>query len=167
MKLKRIHWISFGVLFAVWVLSGSGIEKYKLEYQMKQLCKKDGGVKIYETVKLPPEKFNEFGDPFFGPFPPGTGKFIEGQFGPEYRYITEHVDLKKGDVFKFFSEGELSRNSAKIIRVSDGKLLGESVVYGRGGGETILLWHPSGHSCDYFGIGKESLIRSVFIKNGN
>ena len=33
---------------------------------MEELCKADGGVKIYETVTLPPEMFDQWGGPFPG-----------------------------------------------------------------------------------------------------
>ena len=35
----------------------SGCERYALNRQMEELCKKDGGVKIYETVTLSPTEY--------------------------------------------------------------------------------------------------------------
>ncbi len=161
-KNKRIYWISLSVL-VIWILSGSGIEKYWLEYEMKQLCAKDGGVRVYELVALPPEMFSEHGDPF----PAFQGKLPEGRLGSDYRYIRESTFLNKGHPSQFVSDGVLRRSTEKIIRVSDGKLLGESIVYGRTGGETILLWHPSGNGCPIYKNKSETLLGSVFIKRKN
>ncbi len=52
------------VTFAALALSGC--EKFALDRQMEELCKKDGGVKIYETVTLPASMFDRLGDPFPG-----------------------------------------------------------------------------------------------------
>ena len=38
-----------------------GCEKARLDQQVKELCAKDGGIKVYETVKLPPERFDQWG----------------------------------------------------------------------------------------------------------
>lgn len=141
----------------------SGCEKYRLDQQVEELCKKDGGVKVYETVTLPPEMFDRWGDPF----PGWGGRKPADRLGPDYRYIVEIEYLKRGDPIQLFSEGELRRYSEKIIRVSDGKLMGLSIVYGRTGGETILLGHPSSKRCPVYKNANETLIRSVFLKKGN
>ena len=139
----------------------TGCEKQRLDAQVKELCAKDGGVKVYETVKLSPEMFDQWGDPF-----PGWRGKREDRLGPDYRYLTETRYLKQGDPNQLFSEGVLRRYSEKIIRVSDSKLMGESIVYGRTGGEAILLGHPSGTMCPTFKSADEKLIRSVFLKKG-
>ena len=41
-------------------------EKFALDRQMEELCKKGGGVKVYETVTLPPEMFDQWGVRFLG-----------------------------------------------------------------------------------------------------
>jgi len=139
-----------------------GCEKYQLDRQVEDLCRKDGGVRVYETVTLPPEMFDRWGDPF----PGWRGRKLENRLGPNYRYIVETINLKQGDPFQVFSEGVLSRSSERIIRLSDSKLMGESVVYGRTGGETILLGHPSGKICPVLQSADATLIRSVFLKKG-
>ena len=46
----------------------TGCEKARFDQQVKELCAKDGGVKVYETVKMPAEKFNQWGQiNFFKP----------------------------------------------------------------------------------------------------
>ena len=49
-----------GLLLLVLLLAGC--EKHRLDEQVKELCAKDGGVRIYETVTLPREVFTEYGD---------------------------------------------------------------------------------------------------------
>lgn len=140
----------------------SGCEKAALDRQVEELCKKDGGVKVYEKVVLPPEMFDRWGDPF----PGWQGRKPEDRLGPDYRYVTKTIYLKKGDPIKVFSEGELKQSTEKIVRVSDGKLMGQSIVYSRFGGEMILLGHPSAHVCPIYKSQEEMLIRSVFLKKG-
>jgi hypothetical protein len=159
MNWKRILLVG---AIAITGVSLSGCEKAALDRQVEELCKKDGGVKVYETVTLSPEMFDQDGNPF----PGWRGRPLEDRLGPDYRYLTETHYLKQGDPNQLFSEGVLSRYSEKIVRVSDSKLMGESVVYGRTGGEAILLGHPSGTMCPILKSADETLIRSVFVKKG-
>jgi hypothetical protein len=156
----------FRIAIAVYVLLStsmlSGCEKYRLDQQMEELCKKDGGVKVYETVTLPPEMFDRFGNPF-----PGWPNRAEiDRLGPDYRYVVERIYLKRGDPIQLFSKGELIQRVERIFRVSDGKLMGQWILYNRIGGETILLGHPSGKICPDYKNANETLIRSVFLKKG-
>lgn len=144
------------------VLSLTGCEKVALDRQVDELCKKDGGVKVYEKVVLPPEMFDRWGDPF----PGWQGRKPEDRLGSDYRYVTKAIYLKRGDPIKVFSERELSQSTEKIVRVSDGKLMGQSIVYSRFGGEMILLGHPSAHACQIYKSQDEMLIHSVFLKKG-
>ncbi len=139
----------------------AGCEKYALDRQMEELCKKDGGVRVYESVTLPPEMFDQWGDPF----PGWRGAEPEKRFGPEYRYLSKTTYLKRGSPFKLFSEGELVLLNEKIVRTSDEKLLGEATVYVRVGGETILLGHPSSKRCPAK-YSSRDLIRAVFNRGG-
>jgi len=150
--------IAYVLLIASVLLSGC--EKIALDRRMEELCKKDGGVKVFETVTLPPEMFDQWGDPF----PGWRGRKQEDRLGPEYRYVDETIYLKKGDPFK--GEGRLDRNSVRIYRRADGKLLGEAVSYGRSGGDFIAYAHPTSRSCPTYETDKEWVIKSVFLKKG-
>jgi len=61
--------LTLGTVAMIFVLTGC--EKFALDRQMEDLCKKDGGVKVYETVTLPASMFDQLGDPFRG----GAQKF--------------------------------------------------------------------------------------------
>ena len=54
MKTTLLLAITFGLLLA-------GCEKNRLDVQVKELCAKDGGIKVHETVKLPPDRFDQHG----------------------------------------------------------------------------------------------------------
>lgn len=117
-SMVTIAGMAIGLGYFWWVAG----EKLWVDHQVRELCAKDGGVKVYETVKLPADKFNQYGQ--IENFRPIDG---ENALGPDYKYIWHYIDLKKGDP-------SLSRSHTLIIRRSDNKLLGESISYSRGGG---------------------------------
>lgn len=149
-KLSWIAWLAVGLL-------NSGCEKYALDRQMEDLCEKDGGVKIYETVTLPAELFDQWGDPF----PGWRGRPSEERLGPQFRYEWKIIEIKKGNALK--GEGELKRFEVRIFRRSDGKLLGEGVSFGRSGGDFIAFAHPTSRSCPE-GQSESDVIRRVFVR---
>lgn len=144
---------------ALGLFSGWG-EKYAADKEMQALCAKDGGVKIYETMTVPKSQFDKWGMP--------RGKNWDGSnfpstLDPEYRYSNSTEFLKRGDVLK--GEVQMSRNTQRIRRLSDGKLMAESITYGRSGGDhfihRILGGHPSGLQCPVL---PTDLITRVFIQ---
>jgi hypothetical protein len=103
--------------------------------QVRELCAKDGGIKVYETVKLPPEKFNQWGQPNF--YKPTQG---ENALGADYLYKSENQYLHHGDPY-------LRVDRERIYRKADMKLLGEATAYVRGGGDIPGPWQPSAYRC--------------------
>ena len=136
----------------------SGCEKFALDREMAALCKKDGGVKVYEAIKLPGSMFDQWGDPF----PGWRGRSHEQRLGADYLYSIEVVFLKLGDPLK--GEGRLDKRIERIFRRSDGKLVGEAISYGRSGGDFIAYAHPSSTHCPIYQGDSEGLIKSVFGK---
>lgn len=143
-------WLVVGLLVA-------GCEKYELDRQMQELCKKDGGVRIYETIVLPAESFDKWGDPF----PGWRGRTSEERLGSQYRYEWKIIDIKKGDALK--GEGELKRFEVRIFRRVDGKLLGEAISFARSGGDLIAFTHPTSKSCPE-NQSESDVIRRVFVR---
>ncbi len=132
----------------------TGCERDSLDRQMAELCAKDGGIKVHETVTLPPEMFDQNGDPF-----PGWRSRPESQrLGDDYRLVEETRYLKQGDPLK--GEGRLTRYQSRVVRMSDGKVLGEGIMYGRSGGDFIVVDHFSSKACGE----SRGVIRSVFHK---
>ena len=137
----------------------SGCEKWWLDRQMEELCKKDGGVRVYETVKLLPEMFDQNGDPF----PGWRGRDRSERLGNDYEYVFSVEDLVKGDPVE--GEGRLRRYRNKVIRRSDGRLMAESIYYGRSGGDFIAFPHFTSKGCP-IGQSDSDVIRQVFLKQG-
>jgi hypothetical protein len=131
-----------------------GPSKSDLDDEVRRLCAIDGGVKVYETVKLPAERFNQWGQVNF--YKPTQG---ENALGPEYIFRS---------VTKYYKQGnpEMSRSHYLIYRHSDEKLLGEAISYGRGGGDLPGPWHGSSYSCpDIIKAGPNALLQAVFVMN--
>ena len=135
-------------------------KKYAADEQMQELCAKDGGVKIYETVTVPKNQFDKWGMPRGKNW---DGSHFPSTLDPEYHYSRMTEFLRRGDTLK--GEVEMSRYIQLIRRLSDGKLLAESISYGRSGGDhfinRILGGHPSSAGCP---IPSTNLISTVFIQ---
>ena len=131
----------------------SACEKARLDQQVKALCTKDGGIKVYETVVLTADKFDARGIVVF--YNPTLG---ENSLGPEYIFMRMTEDLKTG-------KPDLRRTHYQIIRRADKKILGETVLYSRRGGDMPGPWHDSHFSCpDPNEAGSVVLINRIFIK---
>jgi len=129
----------------------SSPSKAELDAEVKRLCAIDGGVKVYEMVKLPTDKFNQWGMVNF--WRPTQG---ENALGPEYLYKSEDHYYREGNP-------ELFRMHTQVVRRLDGKLLGESVFYKRGGGNMPGPWHGSSFMCPDLSVAND-VLRQVFIK---
>lgn len=130
----------------------SGPSKAELDAEVKRLCAIDGGVKVYETVKLPVDKFNQWGQINF--YRPDQG---ENALGAEYVFKRETLYYKHGnpDLFRLYTQ---------VFRHSDGKLLGESVFYKRGGGDIPGPWHGTSFMCPELSV-KTDVLRQIFVIN--
>jgi len=130
LRMKTQH-----IILLIAALLLSGCEKARLDQQVKELCAKDGGIKVYETVKLPADRFDQWG--MVKPYDPTQG---ENALGPEYALKTSVDYIRQGNP-------SLRRYHVQVIRKRDGKLLGESIGYDRGGGDLPGPWQPSSFSC--------------------
>jgi len=153
------EWYSKNIVFAagiiLWLFASfwyGGGQKYYYDAKVKRLCAKDGGVKVYETVMLPPERFNEWGQvPFFRNTP------SEDALGPEYVYRDEVIYLRKGNP-------NIRKMHMQIFRKSDMKLLGEVTYYNRGGGDFIFGFTPGSEFWCPAATNEVILNTKVFIK---
>jgi hypothetical protein len=154
-----MHGVNFGLIVSSLLLL-VGCERYSLDRKMEELCKVDGGAKIYENVRLPASDFNDNGRPLARYIP--LAKSDEDYLGPDYRYVRKMEVLigKNADMDR--GEGRLTRWHVAVYRKSDSRLLGESTEYGRGGGDGFTFGlHPSGNYCPKPRV---DLIKSIFIK---
>jgi hypothetical protein len=115
--------------------------------EVNRLCAIDGGIKVYETVKLPADKFNQYGSIQI----PEKAK---AKPTDEYYYEWNVDYLKRANP-------ELWRSEHRIVRMVDGKLLGSFVRYSRRGGDMPGPWHDSSYSCPETGS-QPSLEKSIF-----
>ncbi|WP_154716611.1 hypothetical protein [Sterolibacterium denitrificans] len=148
-------WILIVLLLVLAPLLTLGFYEGRKAYwdaKVREMCAKDGGIKVYETMKLPPEKFNEWGQPNF--YRPTQG---ENALGADYVFVSDIFYYRKGNP-------QMARYHIKVIRRLDGKLIGESISYGRGGGDLPSPSHGTSFHCpkDY---GDIPLLMQVFIRS--
>ena len=147
--------IAATVIAILWLVGsfwyGGGAKIY-YDAKVDRLCAVDGGVKVYETVSLPPEKFNEWGKINF--FRPTQN---ENALGPEYIFKWERSYLRKG-------KPNLYRIHAEVIRRADSKKLGETTLYERGGGDLPIPGASSSYICPPTSeAGDVALRKQIFI----
>lgn len=137
-------------------------EKDHLNAQMTELCKKNGGLKIYEIVKVPMEAYNNGGALKETNYKKLNEKESTFHLGNLYEVRTEITKIKEGDPLK--GEGVLEQTYERVIRLSDKKLIAESIHYSRVGGDRWFAGMPSAESCPISdGMERDK----IFIKNHN
>ncbi len=151
--LKKIIHILIGiVLFSIWFGGAfwevSGKKMY-WDAKVRELCAKDGGVKVYETVELPANMLDWAGRI---KIPDKSKAIATDDFYKDREIIYYHRD-----------NPQVTRQRTRIIRRSDGKVLGEYIRYGRGGGDMPGFWHASSFSCSDI-TGFQKFESAIFIK---
>jgi hypothetical protein len=146
--ISRTCWMALLALTACLL---AGCEKAKLDEEVRRLCAQDGGIKIYETVKLPSEAFDQWGGLTF--YKPTQG---ENALGPSYIFQSDTRHYKKGDPAMW-------RSHVRVVRKADQKLLGESISYARRGGDVPSPLHPSSFGCPD-DRGEVRLLERVFLR---
>jgi len=106
------------------------------EDKVREMCEKDGGERVFETVRLNRQQYSLILNQFGQVSPPLENK--AGDNVPIVRRFTSTY-IRRNDP-------EVRRDELVVIRRSDEKVLGVSVSYSRVGGDLIAL-HPSNFSC--------------------
>jgi hypothetical protein len=128
--------------------------KWRADRLVDNLCAKDGGVKVFERAILQKRYFN---------------KFVQPQI-PDKKYATAAdkfystwatKDIYGNSNSSHYSSLVIFRSEHDYFRKSDGKLLGEIIIYVRRGGDPIGPWHASHYMCP----DREALINNIFIKS--
>ena len=127
----------------------SGPGKRQLDDEVRRLCAIDGGIKVYETVKLPVSRFDEFGQVRIP-----TKKRAKPE--DEYYWDASRVFIRK-------SNPEMWKSYISVYRRVDAKLLGEAISYTRRGGDIPGPWHESSFMCPE-DAGQNDLNRQIFYK---
>lgn len=142
--------VGFGIL-SMPALISNGVKAY-YDRQVRQLCAKDGGVRVYEAVRLSTEEFDELRRVNFVLPDKSQAKQTD-----EYYYETDRYYYRQRNP-------EVSRSQHRIVRRSDGKVLGELVRYGRGGGDLPGPWHGSSFMCPDPVRQPSNLETTIFVK---
>lgn len=138
---------------AVTLVLLTGCEKARLDQEVDRLCRLDGGIKVHESVKLSKEDYDERRRIVFPQYAELPGD--KGRYGSLYYSIWETKIIVSGDP-------ELVRSHLKIVRRSDGKVLGEHITYFRRGGDIPNPFHPSSYGCPSVDSTPD-LVRQVFL----
>jgi hypothetical protein len=117
--------------------------------EVKRLYEKDGGIKVYETVTLPAERFNKYGQVRI-PYKESA------KIDDEYYIVWQVQYLKEGNP-------SLSRDHVQVVRRLDSKILGESISYVRIAGDIPGPWHHSTFRCPEQAASPR-LIERIFIQ---
>ncbi len=159
-RMKKIFLLLLVLPFVT--ACASGPSKAQLNAEVNRLCAIDGGVKIYETVTLPADKFDKWGQINF--YRPTQG---EDTLGAEYIYQGDIHYYKKGaPVGQVTQKTAMKRNHIKVIRKSDMKLLGEVVMYHREASDLPEPLHHSSYQCPDRSIATEGiLLNAVFTQS--
>jgi hypothetical protein len=108
-------------------------EKARLDREVKRLCAIDGGIKVYEIVRLRAEEFD------------ARGRINVP--AKEYMKPADEYYLDSESIFLIQGNPRLVRINFKVIRAKDRKVMGESTRYARSGGDPPGPWHESSFSC--------------------
>lgn len=143
------------VLLLVAVLSGCATPvQLSYDAEVDRRCAIDGGITVYEQVRLPASQFNAWGQ-----YPVQSKNYSSPDAPYFYDSKMEFIHGRDDGT----STANMYRLESWVVRRSDGKTLGVSVSYTRRGGDVPGPWHPSHYSCPN---DNRSLERAIFIPEG-
>lgn len=155
MKLSRKAWTGIVclALFGLW-WGVPTLNKWRADKLVDELCAKDGGVRVYETVALPKERFT----------PSGEFRVLAQQVmgkEDEFYRISRNTNIKGRHESSDIGALTVYQDHDQIYRSIDMRLLGESINYVRRGGDPIGPWMPSAYSCP--GTTDNDLTKQIFL----
>lgn len=127
------------VVLGVW-LGIPTFNKWQADKLVDELCAKDGGIKVYEVVTLPKERFNQWGQ-----FEVRDEKHMKS--GDEYYSVWNTSDIEGKHNSTDISVLTIYKHHIGIYRARGKEIIGEAIAYVRRSGDPIGPWHPSSHSC--------------------
>lgn len=152
---KRVHRVISLVIICSWVSVSfwevSGKKMY-WDARVRQRCAKDGGIRVYEQVVLPADRFDKFG--------------TVGIRNARYARSTDQFYFETTESYLRMSSPTIIRHVTRVVRQVDGKVLGKSIRYSRSGGDIPGPWHPSSYACPKVRDAEGKLEASIFRKGG-
>jgi hypothetical protein len=136
--MKILKWFFLGpVLLLIVVFSGCELNKAYWDYQVTKMCKKDGGVTVYEKVDISkkehPKLFNIMGTLVL--------PYEKNKSESPYFYRYKNSLVRKGYL-------SISRGVTLIVSSKENKVVGQQVDYLRSGGDfPTIISFPSSFSC--------------------
>jgi hypothetical protein len=150
------HYVLGGVLLLVWFGSGfwpfAGKKMY-YDAQVRAMCEKDGGITVLETVILPSDRFDKYGNVDIN--------------HEEYVKSTDDYYLSMKEYTLREHNPKLTILITQIIRNRDKKIIGQAIRYGRAGGDLPGFWHSSSYGCPPISESTGKLTSSVFKEGDN
>jgi hypothetical protein len=122
------------LLIAPWIISST--VKWFYDQKVLELCAKDGGIKVYETVKLPSDQLSFSNEIRI----PARKIYEPADITHEFYYSPSMLRLRSGNP-------DLLKLQFKVFRNKDSRLLGEAITYIRIGGDLPGPWMESSFSC--------------------
>lgn len=114
------------------------------DYRVAEMCERDGGIKIYEKAILPKRYINNDEDVHIpAAYADKTRPRFKWEAQPDdsFYYQSETKEIHAWNP-------EVKKRTTKIIRSSDGKVLGKQTNYSRVGGDIPTgIMYPSSYSC--------------------
>ncbi len=123
------------------------------DYKVREMCAKDGGVKVYERIKINAEDYRRLNG-------------AQGEIPiPERRSATTRAEYVSDTEITWIQRNSLEvyRTEATIRAVPGGRTLARYVNYARVGGDFPTFAHHSTFSCDQ---GYGSISKQIFIIEG-
>lgn len=109
------------------------------DHQVKLMCEKDGGVKVYEQMQISQEEYKRLGGQQ-GDIP----IYSKSSAAPSDPFFTEEMT-----VYLRRSDPEVRRSETIYKRRSNNSILGRYVYYARIGGDFPSWAHPSSNGCSF------------------
>lgn len=135
------------ISFFLWVAVGRNMW---LDAKVKELCAKNGGIHVYETVKLTPDLLDK------------KGKIripLKSSMKPYHRY---YYDTVRKVIWKDMMDfTKIVESHYLVIRASDNKILGENIFYSRLGGGLPVYWHIRPFLCP---LSDKNVEDHIFLK---
>ena len=154
MLKKNGHFKNAPVLLCTLFFSAlalGGCEQARVDAQLEELCKKDGGMNIREKIILPKGMFTQNGDPqFFGKWNANS------KSGNGYR-----ITLSVSRIHE--NNPTLTKYRYEVIRESDQKILGAYIWYQRIGGDFLPKLGPDSSRTCPENASEVNFLKSVFV----
>ncbi|MDT3735112.1 MAG: hypothetical protein ROZ00_02690 [Denitratisoma sp.] len=120
------------------------------DYRVKQMCEKDGGLKVFEPITISHSQFLAWGGQ-------------EGIRGVPIPHESENrsdilVFRRTADETLRSGSPEVRRDTTEFVRRSDRKVLGKYVYFARRGGDFPTIAHESSFGCKVTGPVTEQVI---------